>query len=670
MPLTYHQHHLSREKFNFYKTPALGWLTDMALICNACRVKGANWAFSLVWPGACRRRFSDALAISAAAIKPLAADSSFLGRSNAFSPDEWEEAAILGREHLESKSNERPITDSGSCSGQVNDSRPFVSNLFSKIGTKKHIDEFLPILTSYFSSTDNVIEAERLFEMLRIRFPVEIDQKLTTSICNLFINAYLECSLKCQLTSSFTSAQMELKAREWYLRMQRLNDTCRPDVYTFCLFFNYCSKRGYLESLKIHLCDFLKLGKKLKISIDDLINSGLVEDENLILKIAGEIEEVQQSVRNKGSDCQVSVFGKIFRKIAENNLNNSNQNNQTNNSQNNDIPSNTNQNNLADISQENCNHNQNISLECSQNNRKMANNLYIEDQPSKSLGLAYIKKVLRVISSKKATTAEESYRLQELLETESLNATLAKLNAERDSFVQMSHSMDLLNIRFMFSEWIFALSKVLFTSIRNLVREPQDKQANFAIYSLLHRLSSEKIALITLLEIFKIRPEKEESGGSVKFVTIASAIGSSIEKEILATAIPDELSGKLLKYRQILLRTVPREELFMEESRNSLSQFVQATQSIYNTHLPDWSPLNRVKVGAFCLALCVSHLSFDLNGQKYPLVSHEIVRNGHKDCQGMISIHPHIFELVTKDSSIVTADPSSLPMLSSRLSPG
>lgn len=525
--------------------------------------------------------------------------------------------------------------------------------LFDRMGNKRHLEEFLPILSALLLNPQNLLEAERLFETLSIRFSRELPLKITSSIGNLFIRCYLATEKK---TFSLQ------KAHDWYQRMCRFELDGKPDIETFCLLLNEHCEQNEIELLKRYVSDFVYIhSKRLCFSIEDLLIGGFLNNPSLVRRIAEDIlrRDGSNSVEKDYKSCWIDKF--LQKAKSGNN---------------------------------------NLEGESGIFSPPKYAPLSIQEQLSKSNGLNYLKKALSVLNLSKETELNEKksteklqkdsietpsqtspstdssilknsylnhktidpYRLQELLENDSLNATLERLNSERDELVKLSKSFDLHNIRHLLSNWTFQLSKLIENKLDEFLLATTEKRIKFTTISLLQKLSTDKIALIVMLELFRSRSGDDDSAGMTRFVTLASAIGSSIEREILATVVPDFVGGKMKHYRQLLLRALPKKSLFEETSREGLSEFARATQTIYQTHLPDWTPVNRIIVGSFCLELAITNLSFPYMNEVVPLLKHEIITKDSNRL-GIVRINPHILELISKDASIIHADPSSLPML-------
>lgn len=488
-----------------------------------------------------------------------------------------------------------------------------INKHFNRSNQTSSIDDFIPLVQSLLKrgAPD---EAESVWEGLRIRFPQALPQRLTLSLANLFITSWLA-------KGTGGNGRNERKAREWYVKMTQ-EYFLSPNEQTFCLFLDYCAKEGKLEDFRVFLQEFLRCSSKF-LSLEMLIQQGFIQEREAVSNCLAQLN----SACGKDQVEKISTEKEFVRKFWE----------------------------LFPTEQQN-----ESSVQVSASSLPV-----ISEQKSKSGGIVYVKQSLQSLNET-LLAGTDFYSLQEALERDSLNATIERLTASRLEFLQMADSYNLSSIRVVFSNWVMALVGEIPRAIAELPVDRQMQKQNLSVHELLKNLPPEKLAIICLLEVFRVQKKASEQSKTepfCKFVSLASAIGTAIEREVLASSLPAS------PYRQQLTRKImrflPRDRVLKEpQVRETIGEVVGKLDEFSKlSHPVDWTPVLRVEVGAFLLQLCLQLCKFQREGQEYSALEHKIIKTPNGERLGVIQVHPFIMEEVSKEPVFVHATPSSLPML-------
>lgn len=152
---------------------------------------------------------------------------------------------------------------------------------------------------------------------------------------------------------------------------------------------------------------------------------------------------------------------------------------------------------------------------------------------SSSHGIKYIKQALRILEDPNLDVVYA----QEKMEHDAYVAAYERLKAEIEEVQQKTGRVKTSNMKFEFLQWQKSATEAIQSHINKFSSILQNsdpmKDSNFRANSMIKRISAEKSALITLVELFRIN-EYNPLDKAATVVSLADRIGRAMEKEIFA----------------------------------------------------------------------------------------------------------------------------------------
>jgi DNA-directed RNA polymerase len=286
---------------------------------------------------------------------------------------------------------------------------------------------------------------------------------------------------------------------------------------------------------------------------------------------------------------------------------------------------------------------------------------------SKNGGISFIKDSLQALREDPNT---DLYAVQERLERDCYQASVQHMCAELANYRSATNATTYTpSMKRILAQWQLQLSEHLkgaFEDASNMSEASSGRVTNSSgiLYSsLLSILDTDKIALMCIQELTRTSSFDPAAGGLI-MARLASAIGSSLQKELFAQQITKRA---FLQHTKLNPRTLTK--IFQDRAkfsalmRKQYAELERNVDALRDGWIPQWSPKFRVEVGVYVVSLAVDLLKFThSDGTVRAAFNHRINYSKGKSV-GVVDPDPELFKMMNVESATVHVDPWSMPML-------